>query len=87
MAVLSKSTLISVSVTDNSYAAELAQRIDAVISSLGADHDVINVSVTGVFSTFFSDVSGSVASPVVLQLSESVRSVIVTVVWREPDPS
>ncbi len=63
------------------WATELGKGIDDAVVLLSAEHDVISVTITPIFTEHYTTQAGyaSAINPV----STSTTSVIVTVVWRE----
>ena len=74
-----KSTFISVPL-EQGWPTTLAARIDETINSLGKDHDIVDVSTTGVWTQYASDTPFQAT---VLLRNSATPCVIVTVVWRE----
>jgi len=66
----------------DSWANEFAERIDATISGLVADHDVVSVAITTIYASHYSEQAPNVQAARDL-VSTTTHSVIVTVVWRE----
>ena len=65
-----------------SWANEFAERIDAKISALAADHDIVSVAITPIYASHYSKQAPNVQAARDL-VSTTTHSVIVTVVWRE----
>jgi len=77
--ICSQSSVVSVT-TESGWHHRLAKAIDATISSLAADHEVISVTVTPVYAEHYSRQVSYGAMELVGTASPNV---IVTVVWRE----